>query len=199
MSNRPGDPPRMRQTKWKSRHREQCPVLRVYKCRRVVIVRSYEEKVDHTGPIAVHLVCRAALVLPNLLLLYRSEEATMQPIQQSTRQACRATAPGSPLNALQHLPLYRDSPIKALDDAITLLFAGQVTSAATLSWTLYLLRAPTCAAKAGRKAATMLLIFLQHQRYPQETVAATQHGVLGRGRQGIYATVPGRSIRAPPT
>jgi hypothetical protein len=131
--------------------------------------------------------------------LYRSEETTMQPIRRLARQACQAAAPGSPLDVLQHLPLYRDSPIKALDDAITLLFAGQVTSAATLSWTLYLLRAPTCAAKAGRKAATMLLIFLQHQRYPQETVAATQHGVLGRGRQGIYATVPGRSIRAPPT
>jgi cytochrome P450 len=63
----------------------------------------------------------------------------MQPIRQLARQACQAAVPGSPLAALQHLPLYRDSPTNALDEAITLLFAGQDTSAATLSWTLYLL------------------------------------------------------------
>jgi cytochrome P450 len=70
--------------------------------------------------------------------LYRSEEDTMQPIRALARQACRDAAPDSPLYALQQHLLYQIGT-NALDEAITLLFAGQDTSAATLSWTLYLL------------------------------------------------------------
>jgi cytochrome P450 len=70
--------------------------------------------------------------------LYRSEEDTMQPIRALARQACRDATPESPLYALQQLPLYQLAS-NALDEAITLLFAGQDTSAATLSWTLLLL------------------------------------------------------------
>jgi cytochrome P450 len=70
--------------------------------------------------------------------LYRSEEDTMGPIRALARQACRDAAPDSPLYALQQQPLYQIGT-NALDEAITLLFAGQDTSAATLSWTLYLL------------------------------------------------------------
>ena len=70
--------------------------------------------------------------------MYKSEEETMQPIRALARQACDNAAPNSPLDALQQQALYQTGS-NALDEAITLLFAGQDTSAATLSWTLHLL------------------------------------------------------------
>ena len=68
----------------------------------------------------------------------------MQPIRKFSSLACREALPGSPLAKLQELPTYASpsgSPFSKnlLDEAITLLFAGQDTSAATLSWTLHLL------------------------------------------------------------
>ena len=72
--------------------------------------------------------------------LYRAEEETMGPIRQVAAEAIARAAPMSPLRQLQQLPLYSESNEKNLmDEAITLLFAGQDTSAATLSWTLHLL------------------------------------------------------------
>lgn len=93
--------------------------------------------------------------------LFRSEEETMIPIRAFARQAVADAKPKSPLAELQKLPLYHKSPSRTtssifpgivqdpsesspitsnlLFETITLLFAGQDTSAATLSWTLHLL------------------------------------------------------------
>ncbi len=79
--------------------------------------------------------------------LYRDEEATVLPIRSFAEQACKCAKPGSPLDQLQKLDTHNKiipgqvSPFSKdlLDEAITLLFAGQDTSAATLSWTIHLL------------------------------------------------------------
>lgn len=82
--------------------------------------------------------------------MYREEEKQMVAIRQFARAACTNAQPGSPLQMLRfkasHNP-HMSQQIKEgteinkelLDEAITLLFAGQDTSAATLSWTLHLL------------------------------------------------------------
>jgi cytochrome P450 len=85
--------------------------------------------------------------------LYRDEEATLVPIREFARRACDHARPQSPLHKLstsegpyfrtptntQHNPISNTVNKNLLDEAITLLFAGQDTSAATLSWTLHLL------------------------------------------------------------
>ncbi len=81
--------------------------------------------------------------------MYREEERTMIPIRKFSRMACDNAMPGSPIAQLRqresHLSKYTAASISSniskdlLDEAITLLFAGQDTSAATLSWTLHLL------------------------------------------------------------
>jgi hypothetical protein len=83
--------------------------------------------------------------------MYRAEEKTMEPIRDFARAACLNAQPGSPLALLQSRPSHgsgndgrnggnsADVSKAMLDEAITLLFAGQDTSAATLSWTLHLL------------------------------------------------------------
>lgn len=85
--------------------------------------------------------------------LYRDEETTLVPIRKFSQEACRCARPGSPLAQLHTMESHNKtirgnppskSPATAfskdlLDEAITLLFAGQDTSAATLSWTLHLL------------------------------------------------------------
>jgi cytochrome P450 len=77
--------------------------------------------------------------------LYRDEEETVGPIRFFARNACNRAKPGSPLAKLKEMSSHnRRSPVDGipkdlLDEAITLLFAGQDTSAATLSWTLHLL------------------------------------------------------------
>ena len=90
--------------------------------------------------------------------MYREEENTMKPIRKFARQACHDAKVGSPLYMLQYRSSHSnitsvhtktdhpDSSDKMdniskdmLDEAITLLFAGQDTSAATLSWTCHLL------------------------------------------------------------
>ena len=81
--------------------------------------------------------------------MYREEERTMAPIRKFAQMACDNALAGSPLALLS----LRDSHSSSVDgrcrsakvskdlqdEAITLLFAGQDTSAATLSWTLHLL------------------------------------------------------------
>lgn len=75
--------------------------------------------------------------------LYQTEESTMLSIREFAKSACANAQPGSPLHSLQSHPLYTDTDTRSrknlVDEAITLLFAGQDTSAATLSWTLHLL------------------------------------------------------------
>lgn len=78
--------------------------------------------------------------------MYREEERTMGPIREFARLTCENAAPQSPLALLSQRDSHSvrnsddDTVSKdVLDEAITLLFAGQDTSAATLSWTLHLL------------------------------------------------------------
>ena len=89
--------------------------------------------------------------------LYHDEEKTLDPIREFAKMACEDALPESPLYKLsesgepysnQKIPNLADkSPISdakhfsknLLYEATTLLFAGQDTSAATLSWTLHLL------------------------------------------------------------
>lgn len=83
--------------------------------------------------------------------LYRDEETTLGPIREFAKMACHDALTGSPLYKLSEWgEPYRNSNASNSSDqrkhnknllyeATTLLFAGQDTSAATLSWTLHLL------------------------------------------------------------
>lgn len=78
--------------------------------------------------------------------LYQQEEETMGPIRQFAQLACQMAKEQSPLHQLQMGKSHLVGPMMAnnitldlLQETITLLFAGQDTSAATLSWTLHLL------------------------------------------------------------
>jgi cytochrome P450 len=97
--------------------------------------------------------------------MYREEEHTMGPIREFAQVACQNAQPGSPLAILRKNPIYQeDKDTKEagvsknlLDEAITLLFAGQDTSAATLSWTLHLLTLyPAIQDKLAREVQTVL-------------------------------------------
>lgn len=82
--------------------------------------------------------------------MYREEKRHLVTIREFARRSCLNSKPGSPLymlrSRLSHNPKM-DDEIKngtklsqeLMDEAVTLLFAGQDTSAATLSWTLHLL------------------------------------------------------------
>ena len=82
--------------------------------------------------------------------MFREEERIMTTIRYFARMACKDAQPGSPLHSLRfrasHNPTSAENVENGtvvnkdlLDEAITLLFAGQDTTAATLSWTLHLL------------------------------------------------------------
>jgi len=89
--------------------------------------------------------------------LYRDEETTLGPIREFAKMACEDAQPQSPLSRLcESGGPYRSDDYSGnksgtssssskrfnknlLYEATTLLFAGQDTSAATLSWTLHLL------------------------------------------------------------
>ena len=76
--------------------------------------------------------------------MYKEEEKTMGPIREFASRACQRAQPGSPLAMLRERPSHAAASTEELsqnmiDEAVTLLFAGQDTSAATLSWTLHLL------------------------------------------------------------
>ena len=78
--------------------------------------------------------------------MYREEEKTMKPIRNFALLTCQNAKEGSPLDLMRKRASHSGSNAKPalvskdlLDEAITLLFAGQDTSAATLSWTLHLL------------------------------------------------------------
>jgi hypothetical protein len=115
--------------------------------------------------------------------LYQYEVDTMIPIRRLAYQACYDAKPNSPLSILQiSSDLYKlpnnnnnnsdndnDNKINnstldktmysknLIDEAITLLFAGQDTSAATLSWTLHLLSLyPTIQEKLYNEMHTVL-------------------------------------------
>jgi cytochrome P450 len=95
--------------------------------------------------------------------MYQDEEDTVGPIRKFAQQACDNAKPGSPLYQLQQMDSHNTAPMfngiskDLLDEAITLLFAGQDTSAATLSWTLHLLSLyPTVQSKLAEEVQMML-------------------------------------------
>jgi len=78
--------------------------------------------------------------------MFRAEEQTMGPIRDFAVLACAKAQPGSPIDLLRCQPIYQNRSTKKkplskdlIDETITILFAGQDTSAATLSWALHLL------------------------------------------------------------
>jgi len=82
--------------------------------------------------------------------MFREEERIMITIREFARMACQNARPNSPLHSLRFRKSHNcnsNENVKngsvvskeMLDEAITLLFAGQDTTAATLSWTLHLL------------------------------------------------------------
>ena len=78
--------------------------------------------------------------------MYREEERVMGPIREFAQLTCKNAKKNSPLDLLSKKTSHSSSTTinggvskDMLDEAITLLFAGQDTSAATLSWTLHLL------------------------------------------------------------
>ena len=120
--------------------------------------------------------------------MYREEERTMGPIREFARLTCENAEPGSPLALLSerssHSPQRADGgetgdavSKDVLDEAITLLFAGQDTSAATVSWTLHLLS-------------------LHPDK--QEKVAAEVRSVLGSPTSGTNRIVSKRTISQMP-
>eukprot|EP00977_Amphora_coffeiformis_P013624 scaffold3608_cov183-Amphora_coffeaeformis.AAC.11 len=89
------------------------------------------------------------------------EEFTLIPIRKFSTMACQSAQKGSPLAGLQSLELYQSTKEgfskNLLDEAITLLFAGQDTSAATLSWTLHLLSlSPKVQVKLAREVQRVM-------------------------------------------
>jgi len=70
--------------------------------------------------------------------MYYREERVLLPIRRFGASALKRAKPDSPLGQLHQSSIHQSSK-DLLDEAITLLFAGQDTSAATLSWTLHLL------------------------------------------------------------
>jgi len=96
--------------------------------------------------------------------MYREEEHTMGPIREFASRACERAQPGSPLALLRdrssHASVQCTSGLSQnmIDEAITLLFAGQDTSAATLSWTLHLLSLyPEVQDRLAKEVRTVLL------------------------------------------
>jgi len=82
--------------------------------------------------------------------IFREEERIMITIREFARMACKNAQPSSPLHSLRFRASHNSKSAEKvnngsivnkdlLDEAITLLFAGQDTTAATLSWTLHLL------------------------------------------------------------
>jgi Cytochrome P450 len=99
--------------------------------------------------------------------LYKDEETTLLPIREFAEQACQCAQPGSPLGKLQtmesHVGTGRAKLSKfskdVLDETITLLFAGQDTSAATLSWIVHLLSIhPEIQARLAKEVQTVVTL-----------------------------------------
>ena len=113
--------------------------------------------------------------------LYRDEERTLQPIRKFAQQACQCAKPGSPLAQLHSMESHNKSGQNCefskdlLDEAITLLFAGQDTSAATLSWTLHLLSIyPDIQSRLANELKSVLI---ERGNENAETVTITRHAI----------------------
>jgi cytochrome P450 len=111
--------------------------------KRSVQLHSYLTSVTHIRMIILAQSRSAWYLLPRWIYrtfssMYREEERAMIPIRAFAQQAIHAAKPSSPLAMLRDRPSHSTTK-DMLDEAVTLLFAGQDTTAATLSWTLHLL------------------------------------------------------------
>ena len=103
--------------------------------------------------------------------MYKQEVQTMKVIHQFATMACNDAQPSSPLHQLQYRSSHSSKLSSTdkwnkhmLDEAVTLLFAGQDTSAATLSWTLHLLSLyPHIQQKLYQE---VISVFPPSQKYP---------------------------------
>lgn len=127
----------------------------------LAIVPKYLQSILHIRMIILAQARSFWFLLPRIFYnlfspMHTAEEQAMVPIRSFALLACKNAKSGSPLKILQSKDSYcmNDGDVYAtilddkgetkiskalLDEAITLLFAGQDTSAATLSWTLHLL------------------------------------------------------------
>ncbi|CAB9529916.1 methylcoclaurine 3'-hydroxylase isozyme 1 [Seminavis robusta] len=128
------------------------------------LLHQYLESVTHIRMIILAQSRSIWFLLPRWCYamfapLYKQEEETMTAIRQFAHVACDMALPESPLDQIRNSPSHQhgkamkkadDNTTQSsssgsmvsqdlLEEAITLLFAGQDTSAATLSWTLHLL------------------------------------------------------------
>jgi len=119
------------------------------------LISSYLQAITHIRMIILAQSRSIWYLLPRWIYrtfspMYHEEERQMQIIRQFARSACQHSLPGSPLHMLRYRKSHNtkmDEQVisgnlvskELLEEAITLLFAGQDTSAATLSWTLHLL------------------------------------------------------------
>ncbi|CAM9148086.1 unnamed protein product [Heterosigma akashiwo] len=71
--------------------------------------------------------------------LAKEEVNAMGPIKEFSSHVLKVASKDSPIGQLRERPSHQHDPTAMLYESITLLFAGQDTSAATLSWTIYLL------------------------------------------------------------
>ena len=144
-------------------------------CAPVRLLESYLKSVTHIRMIILAQSRSFWFLVPRWIYrvfspMYRAEEKTMGPIRDFARAACLNAQPGSPLASLQSRSSHgpgndtrsstrnpTDVSKAMMDEAITLLFAGQDTSAATLSWTLHLLSLyPEAQEKLAREVACSL-------------------------------------------
>jgi cytochrome P450 len=135
----------------------------------LLLVDSYLESIIRIRMIILAQSRSIWFLLPrwlyrNLSGMYQDEENTVGPIRKFAQQACDNAKPGSPLYQLQQMDSHNTASMvngiskDVLDEAITLLFAGQDTSAATLSWTLHLLSLyPTVQSKLAKEVQRMLM------------------------------------------
>ena len=106
--------------------------------------------------------------------MFRQEEETMASIRKLAVLACSKARTGSPLDVLKNRPSHNSGEYKKdldnltqdiLDETITLLFAGQDTSAATLSWTLHLLSLyPQCQQKLFDEVSKVTLSDIEEEK-----------------------------------
>jgi cytochrome P450 len=115
--------------------------------------------------------------------LYRDEEQTVCPIRTFARNAVNRAKPGSPLIKLKERGChdgggkggFGDIPKDLLDETITLLFAGQDTSAATLSWTLHLL---SLHPKIQSKVVAEVKLVFQEDGITPENPSVTKKSIM---------------------
>jgi cytochrome P450 len=120
-----------------------------------ILLSSYLEAITNIRMIILAQSRSIWFLLPRWIYrlfspMYKEEDRVMESIREFAQTACMNALPGSPLHSLRsrksHNPNQTNNVIdgrhvnkQLLDEAITILFAGQDTSAATLSWTLHLL------------------------------------------------------------